>query len=186
MNRKFLAGLIAVAVIGAVIIGGTAVTFADNEAEKPKENGEEYRYSRGPIASGPRDSDNDGIPNGLDNDYERPADGSNSPWLSNDGRLARFQERFNLSDNQMTQLRERVQSMFENYITPAKIRETVRAQLESWGIKDPELGRQNPHGPEAIRQRGDGQPREMRDGDHKRLHNCESHQQERQRGYRGR
>ncbi|KXB06946.1 hypothetical protein AKJ54_00925 [candidate division MSBL1 archaeon SCGC-AAA382K21] len=148
MRKKI--GIFAIAaVIGALVLSGSAVAFAAGGDEAPVEEGESYGYGRGPWTDTVRDEDGDGIPNGQDEDYQCPEDGSNSPWVLGDERLERFQERFDLSNEQMTQLQEKVQSMIEEGADRVEIGNVIRSQLESWGIESPELMGEGPHGPNA-------------------------------------
>ncbi|MFB6093621.1 MAG: hypothetical protein ABEJ77_01600 [Halanaeroarchaeum sp.] len=73
-------------------------------------------------------------------DVDRPLDGSNSPWVTGDERLAAFQERFDLTDRQVAEIRSAVQAELQDGASPEAVRETVRAMLESFGVTDPTLG----------------------------------------------
>ncbi|MFB6116345.1 MAG: hypothetical protein ABEK10_02425 [Candidatus Nanosalina sp.] len=61
---------------------------------------------------------------------DRPMDGSNSPWVVQDERLDRFQERFDLTDQQMSEL----QSEIPEDPSHEEIEETVSSYMESQGI----------------------------------------------------
>lgn len=77
---------------------------------------------------------------------DRSMDGTNSPWLSDDDdRLDRFQERFQLTDREMAQLRDRVQALHADGADPAEIRAVVTEMLRSFGVDDPQLGPQGDH-----------------------------------------
>ncbi len=96
MKKKI--GIFAIAaVIGALVLSGSAVALTAGEDEAPVEEDESYGYGQGPWTDTVMDEDEDGIPNGQDEDYQCPDDGSNSPWVLGDERLERFQERFDLS-----------------------------------------------------------------------------------------
>ena len=71
---------------------------------------------------------------------ERPRDGSHSPWVTGDDRLDRFQERFDLTDEQMAEIREAVQASMADGATRDEIRNTVIAMLEDFGVEDSQLG----------------------------------------------
>ncbi|WP_458190742.1 hypothetical protein [Haladaptatus sp. NG-WS-4] len=76
---------------------------------------------------------------------DRPMDGSNSPWLTaDDDRLDRFQERFQLTDQQMNEIRETVRAKFADGADRDEVRATVQEMLASYGVDDTTLG---PHGP---------------------------------------
>lgn len=57
-----------------------------------------------------------------------------------DRALERLQERYDLTDEQVAQLRETIEAELEADARPYEIRDAVIAQLESFGIEDPELG----------------------------------------------
>lgn len=71
---------------------------------------------------------------------DRALDGTNSPWVTEDQRLERFQDRFNLTDEQVESIQTEVQSMIENGATQDEIRATVTERLEAFGVEDPTLG----------------------------------------------
>ena len=73
-------------------------------------------------------------------DIDRPLDGSNSPWVADDARLGRFQERFDLTDSQVDAIQEEVAPMIEDGASQDEIRSTVTAMLEQFGVDDPALG----------------------------------------------
>lgn len=73
-------------------------------------------------------------------DADRPFDGSNSPWVTDDERLERFQERFGLTGAQMEQVRAEVTAMFQNGADHEAVREQVRAMLQEFGVDDRALG----------------------------------------------
>lgn len=86
------------------------------------------------------DSDEDGTPNGIDQDYERPMDGSNSPWVTGDERLERFQERFDLSDEQVEQIKEEIEALSEDELDHEEIEVIVEKKLNEFDVEEPELG----------------------------------------------
>lgn len=63
-------------------------------------------------------------------DQDRPMDGSNSPWVVQDERLDMFQERFDLTDQQMSEL----QSEIPEDPSHEEIEETVSSYMDSQGI----------------------------------------------------
>lgn len=69
-----------------------------------------------------------------------PHDGTNSPWVTEDERLDRFQERFDLTDEQVAEIQTEVESMVEENATQEEIRRTVTEMLEAYGVEDPTLG----------------------------------------------
>lgn len=74
-------------------------------------------------------------------------------WADDD-RVDRFQERFNLTDDEVAEIRETVQSMIDDGAPRGEIHETVTEMLEEFGVDDPELG------PVADRDRGAFGPNE--------------------------
>ncbi|APE94915.1 hypothetical protein [Halodesulfurarchaeum formicicum] len=82
---------------------------------------------------------------------EQAQDGSNSPWVTGDERLELFQERFDLTDEQVATIQSEVQSMIETDASPTEIRDTVRTMLADYGVENPTLG------PSADGFQGDGQ-----------------------------
>lgn len=66
--------------------------------------------------------------------------GSNSPWVTGDERLDMFQERFDLTDDQVATIREEVTRQIETDATPEEIRTTVSDMLADYGVEDPTLG----------------------------------------------
>lgn len=90
---------------------------------------------------------------------DRPMDGTNSPWTnSDDPRLERFQERYDLTDAEMEQVRAAVQETVLNGGDRTAIRAAVTEQLSEFGIDDPELGPVEGFGPhDAARNNGPGQ-----------------------------
>lgn len=67
-------------------------------------------------------------------------DGSNSPWVTGDERLDMFQERFNLTDDQVEAIQEEVTTRVDNDATPDEIQSTITEMLSDYGVDDPELG----------------------------------------------
>lgn len=70
----------------------------------------------------------------------RPMDGSNSPWVTGDERLDRFQERFDLTDEQMDELQTTMAALIEDGASHDEIRTTVTEMLAEFGVEDPTLG----------------------------------------------
>jgi len=105
----------------AAASGGVGLGASDAQAAA---NGNAAGDGTGPIAT----------------DADRPRDGSNSPWVTGDERLERFQERFGLTDEQMDEIQSEVQSLVESDATPEEIRATVTEMLASYGVEDPTLG----------------------------------------------
>ncbi|MFC7045031.1 hypothetical protein ACFQH6_05975 [Halobacteriaceae archaeon GCM10025711] len=70
---------------------------------------------------------------------DRPMDGSNSPWVTGDDRLDRFQDRFDLTDEQMETIRTAVVEQYESGATPAEMRATVTDLLAEFGVEDADL-----------------------------------------------
>ncbi|MFB6113585.1 MAG: hypothetical protein ABEJ58_05720 [Halodesulfurarchaeum sp.] len=71
---------------------------------------------------------------------DRPLDGSNSPWVTGDERLDAFQDRFNLTDEQIEQIQSEVTTMIEDGADRAEIRATITEMLTEFGVDDPVLG----------------------------------------------
>jgi Spy/CpxP family protein refolding chaperone len=105
----------------AAATGGVGLAAGDAQAQA---NGNGASDGTGPIAAS----------------AECPRDGSNSPWVTGDERLERFQDRFDLTDDQMDEIQTDVQSLVESDATPEEIRATVTEMLESYGVADPTLG----------------------------------------------
>lgn len=61
---------------------------------------------------------------------DRPMDGSNSPWVAQDERLDMFQNRFDLTDQQMSEM----QSEIPEDPSHEEIEETVSSYMDSQGI----------------------------------------------------
>lgn len=74
---------------------------------------------------------------------DRPFDGHNSPWMTGDERLERFQERFGLTDEQVDQIRTEVQAMIQDGADHDAIRAQVQTMLENFGVDIPALGPMN-------------------------------------------
>lgn len=73
-------------------------------------------------------------------DADRPLNGSNSPWVTGDERLDAFQNRFNLTDDQVEQIRAEVTAMIDDGADREEIRDTVTEMLVEFGVEDPALG----------------------------------------------
>ena len=69
MKKNAMFGMVALAVLGILALGFTAAVSASAEDTSP-ETGECRNIENVP------DADGDGIPNGMDPDWERPMDGS--------------------------------------------------------------------------------------------------------------
>lgn len=78
---------------------------------------------------------------------DRPLDGSNSPWATEDERLELFQERFDLTDEQVAEIGTDVQALIDEDASREEIRDTVRERLEEYGVEDPTLGPPADRGP---------------------------------------
>lgn len=66
--------------------------------------------------------------------------GSNSPWVTGDERLNRFQERFDLTDDQVATIRDEVTRQIETDAAPEEVQTTVSGMLADYGVEDPTLG----------------------------------------------
>jgi Spy/CpxP family protein refolding chaperone len=91
---------------------------------------------------------------GSATDADRPFDGSNSPWLTGDERLDRFQDRFDLTDEQVSEIRNEVTAMLDDGADRDAVRAQVESMLADFGVDDPTLGPVDgerlgtgPHGP---------------------------------------
>ncbi|AKH97768.1 hypothetical protein [Halanaeroarchaeum sulfurireducens] len=73
-------------------------------------------------------------------DVDRPLDGSNSPWATDDERLELFQERFDLTDEQVEEIQEAVESEMDADASRETIRNTVTEKLQEFGVDGPTLG----------------------------------------------
>lgn len=124
MNKKI--GIISLALAAVVLMSG-AVMASQNDNIR---GGFDLQ----------RDEDGDGTPNGVDENYERPMDGSNSPWIVEDERLGRFQERFDLTDAQMEEIKGEVDALTEEEMNQEEIRTVVENKLQEFGVEDPEFG----------------------------------------------
>lgn len=168
MNKKNIYKILGLAFIGLLVTAGLAAAnttqtttelpdndndeipnIEDQNYEKPLDgtgyaNGQQNQgksnqgFGRRPEEV--RDVDNDGIPNRQDQDYERPEDGSNSPWITEDQRLEMFQNRFQLTDEQVNEIKNQVQTMIQNEEEPEKIKTEIQNKLEEYGIEEPNLG----------------------------------------------
>lgn len=138
---KRLYKVLGVALIGVVAMSGVAA-------------------ATGGIAAAPQATDTTngfGPDNGAQihaTNADRPLDGSNGPWMTGDERLDRFQERFNLTDEQVDTIQDEVRAMIDDDVAPEEIRATVTQLLESFGVEDPTLGppadgrlHEGPYGP---------------------------------------
>jgi hypothetical protein len=73
-------------------------------------------------------------------DDARHVDGSNSPWATGDGRLDAFQDRFDLTDEEMTEIRTAVNEALADGADRTEVRAVVLEKLEAFGVEDPGLG----------------------------------------------
>ncbi len=71
---------------------------------------------------------------------DRALDGSNSPWVTGDDRLDRFQDRFNLTADQVETIRSDVTDLIDSGAEPVTVRDRVATLLETYGVEDPTLG----------------------------------------------
>ncbi|MEF8825014.1 MAG: hypothetical protein V5A34_00820 [Halapricum sp.] len=71
---------------------------------------------------------------------DRPLNGTNSPWMADDDRLDRFQDRFDLTDEQVDEIQSAVTDQIEAGADRTEIRSTVTAMLTEYGVDEPELG----------------------------------------------
>jgi hypothetical protein len=86
---------------------------------------------------------------------DRALDGTHSPFVTGEERLELFEDRFDLTDEQVTAIQDEVRSMVEDDAAGEDIRATVTEMLESYGVEDPTLGPHadgsgagsGPHGP---------------------------------------
>lgn len=132
---KLLGVALVVLVVGAGLAtatGGFGPRIYAGDADRPA-NGPGPGDGIGPVADG-----------------DRPHDGRYSPWITGDDRLDRFQDRFDLTDAQMEQLRTDVVAMIEDGEDHDAIRAYVVTTLEAFDVENPALG------PTADRQMGDG------------------------------
>ncbi|PTD93956.1 hypothetical protein C9439_05040, partial [archaeon SCG-AAA382B04] len=91
------------------------------------------------------DNEEDNLLKGFDGDYERPLDGSNSPWVTGDERLDFIQEKFDLTDSQLEEIRTGVISLIEEDADPQEIQDFITQKLEEFGVEDIELYGPGPH-----------------------------------------
>lgn len=89
-------------------------------------------------------------------DNATAADGTNSPWVTGDERLDRFQDRFTLTDDQIETIQDEVTALIEGDATPDEIRSTITELLSDYGVENPALGHAaaggqgtGPFGPES-------------------------------------
>jgi len=73
-------------------------------------------------------------------DVVRSLDGHNSPWVTGDDRLDRFQARFDLTDEQMVELREDVGAMVLDGADHDAVQAEILTALERFGVENPTLG----------------------------------------------
>lgn len=126
---KTIYKLLGVALVGLVALSGAAAATGGFGMAAVASDAMAQGYGHGP-----------GDGTGPLNDSERALDGSNSPWVTGDERLDRFQDRFNLTDEQVETIRDEVQTMIDEDASPEEIRETVTELLADFGVEDPTLG----------------------------------------------
>ncbi|MFB6129976.1 MAG: hypothetical protein ABEJ28_04040 [Salinigranum sp.] len=71
---------------------------------------------------------------------DRPLDGHNSPWVTGDERLDRFQARYDLTDTQMEQIRTEVAAMIDDGADRQAVQAKVETMLADFGVETPALG----------------------------------------------
>lgn len=95
----------------------------------------------GPAAAvGDRTARGPGTGVGPAADVVRPLDGHNSPWVTGDVRLDRFQARFDLTDEQLAELRADVSAMILDGADHDAVQAEILTMLEQFGVEDPALG----------------------------------------------
>lgn len=91
---------------------------------------------------------------------DRPADGTNSPWLVGDDRLDRIQERYDLTDAEIETVRAAAAAAAADGLEPGELRSVVEAELAELGVDDAGAGpadRERRYlGPRGDGPRGDG------------------------------
>lgn len=133
---KTISKLLAVALVGVLAFSGLAA--ATGNVGLYSGVSEKAGNSFGPAAAAGGD---------------RPLEGSNSPWVGEDERLERFQERFDLTDEQVDEIQVAVEDAVDDGATREDIRATVMDMLEAYGVEAPTLG------PPGDAERGYGQQR---------------------------
>ncbi|MFB6082503.1 MAG: hypothetical protein ABEJ67_06745 [Halanaeroarchaeum sp.] len=71
---------------------------------------------------------------------DRPLDGTNSPWLADDWRLDRIQDRYDLTDAQVDEVQAAVEAAVADGATPTETRTVVHETLADFGIDAEALG----------------------------------------------
>lgn len=66
--------------------------------------------------------------------------GSNSPWVTGDERLETFQERFDLTDDQVATIQAEVTTLIEADASPEEVRTAITDRLADYGVENPALG----------------------------------------------
>ena len=121
--------VLGVAMVALLALTGVAAAtggagFAASNAQAAADEGFGVGNGTGPVAD----------------DSDRPLDGSNSPWVTGDERLDRFQERFDLTDDELATIQNEVESMIDEGASQDEIRSTIVEVLEEYGVDDPTLG----------------------------------------------
>lgn len=124
---KTITKLLAVALVGVLAFTGFAAATGGIGFDSAAANSTGFGAGDG---TGPIHAD----------DAERPLDGSNSPWVTGDERLDRFQERFDLTDDQMAAIQETVDGLIDDGGTPEEIHAAITEKLTEFGVEDPVLG----------------------------------------------
>jgi len=122
---KTIYTLLGVLLVGLVALtGGAAATgdlgVADTDAQSFNDNG--------PGTQGPADN------------AMLAHDGSNSPWVTGDERLDMFQERFDLTDDQVATIQDEVTKLIETDAPPEEVRTAITDRLADYGVENPALG----------------------------------------------
>ncbi|MFB6076120.1 MAG: hypothetical protein ABEK17_03160 [Candidatus Aenigmatarchaeota archaeon] len=133
MNKKY--GILGILVIaGVLFVGSNLVSAYGPQWNQSSEDGTGFR--KGMESGEIMDHDDDGTPNRIDQDYERPRDGSNSPWVKEDWRLDRFQERFDLTDSQMGELKTEIQEKINSDASHEEMEEYMESKMKEFGFED--------------------------------------------------
>ncbi|MFB6125421.1 MAG: hypothetical protein ABEJ59_05630 [Halanaeroarchaeum sp.] len=66
---------------------------------------------------------------------DRPLDGANTPWLADDDRLDRIQERYDLTDAQVAEIQATLEEAMADGTSREEIQTVVHDSLESFGIE---------------------------------------------------
>lgn len=66
---------------------------------------------------------------------DSPSDGTNTPWTADDARLEHIQDRYDLTDAQVEEIRDAVEAAMADGYDRLEIQQTVHDKLESFGIE---------------------------------------------------